>query len=122
MGPVGEERRQKVFQLVNLFRLSLDGKAKQMGLQAALGNKSLLLPSPSPIQAVLIPGNHQCIELCSRLHSSSFDVYPIRSPTVPKGQERVRIIIHSHNTEEEVERLVDALASEIFAMAMRSKI
>ena len=121
MGPVGEERRQKVFHLVNLFRLSLDGKAKQMGLQAALGNKSLLLPSPSPIQAVLIPGNRKCIELCSRLYSSNFDVYPIRSPTVPKGKERVRIIIHSHNTEEEVERLVDALTSEILAMTMRSK-
>lgn len=121
MGPVGEERRQKVFQLVNLFRLSLDDKAKQMGLQAALGNKSLLLPSPSPIQAVLIRGNRQCVELCSRLHSSSFDVYPIRSPTVPKGKERVRIIIHSHNTEEEVERLVVALTSEILAMTMRSK-
>jgi 8-amino-7-oxononanoate synthase len=48
-------------------------------------------------------------------------VYPIRSPTVPKGKERVRIIIHSHNTEEEVERLVDALTSEILAMTMRSK-
>ena len=122
MGPVGEERRHKVFRLVNLFRLSLDGKAKQIGLQAALGEKqSLLLPSPSPIQAVLIPGNRQCIELCSRLHSSNFDVYPIRSPTVPKGQERVRIIIHSHNTEEEVERLVDVLTSEMMAMTMRSK-
>ena len=121
MGPIGEERRRKVFRLVNLFRLSLDDKAKHLGLQAALGHSSLLLPSPSPIQAVLIQGNRQCIELCARLHSSNFDVYPIRSPTVPKGQERVRIIIHSHNTEEEVERLVDVLTREMLSMTMRSK-
>ena len=122
MGPVGEERRQKVFRLVRLFRLSLDDKAKQAGLRTTLDGKSLLLPSPSPIQAVLIPGNRQCIELCSRLHSSNFDVYPIRSPTVPKGQERVRIIIHSHNTEEEIEGLVDVLTCEILALARQSKL
>lgn len=123
MGPVGEERRQKVFRLVRLFRLSLDDKAKQKaGLRTTLDGKSLLLPSPSPIQAVLIPGNRQCIELCSRLHSSNFDVYPIRSPTVPKGQERVRIIIHSHNTEEEIEGLVDVLTCEILALARQSKL
>jgi len=122
MGPVGEERRQKVFRFVCLFRLLLDGKAKQVGLRTTLDGKPLLLPSPSPIQAVLIPGNRQCIELCSRLHSSSFDVYPIRSPTVPKGQERVRIIIHSHNTEDEIERLVDVLTGEMLAMARRSKL
>ncbi len=47
----------------------------------------------------------------------NFDVYPIRSPTVPKGKERIRIILHAHNKEEEVYALVKALLSS-FRRAM----
>jgi 8-amino-7-oxononanoate synthase len=37
-------------------------------------------------------------------------VIPIRSPTVPKGAERFRIVIHADNTRHQVDRLVDTLA------------
>eukprot|EP00956_Cyclotella_meneghiniana_P002826 scaffold3320_cov64-Cyclotella_meneghiniana.AAC.5 len=34
--------------------------------------------------------------------AGGLDVYPIRSPTVPKGEERIRIILHTHNTDDEI--------------------
>lgn len=64
----------------------------------------------SPIQGLLVPGNRECVELSQTLRKDSFDVYPIRSPTVPRGSERIRIIIHAHNTEAEIRGLINSLA------------
>ena len=36
-------------------------------------------------------------------------VFPIRSPTVPKGGERIQIIINAHNSKEEVLHLFNCL-------------
>jgi 8-amino-7-oxononanoate synthase len=69
--------------------------------------------SESPIQGVLTPGNRECVAVSRMLRNDGLDVYPIRTPTVPKGTERIRVIIHAHNTENEVRRLVDALAHAI---------
>ena len=105
MGNVGEDRRKKVFQLVRLFREKmLDGIDI---LKQEYSNSDFeLLPSPSPIQAIVVPGNEQCISVCQYLRNvGNLDVYPIRSPTVTKGKERIRIILHSHNTENEVNEL-----------------
>jgi 8-amino-7-oxononanoate synthase len=41
------------------------------------------------------------------------DVRPIVAPTVPAGKERIRICLHSYNTKDEVDRLVDALKKSI---------
>jgi 8-amino-7-oxononanoate synthase len=38
-----------------------------------------------------------------------FDVRPILYPTVPKGQERLRIVLHSFNTIDEVNLLLRLL-------------
>jgi 8-amino-7-oxononanoate synthase len=38
-------------------------------------------------------------------------VRPILSPTVPKGSERLRICLHTFNTQNEIEALADALKS-----------
>jgi 8-amino-7-oxononanoate synthase len=65
----------------------------------------------SPIQSVLVPGNEYCISVCNELRCAGIDVYPIRAPTVPKGTERIRVIMHAHNTVGEIENLVRALAS-----------
>lgn len=63
--------------------------------------------SPSPIQAIIIPGNAQVMAAAQHLQQRGMHVLPIRSPTVPKGTERLRIILHAHNTEAEVHRLMD---------------
>jgi 8-amino-7-oxononanoate synthase len=67
----------------------------------------------SPIQAVVIPGNEACTQVATGLRHRGFDVYPIRYPTVERGSERLRIVIHAHNTNAAIEALVEALADEI---------
>lgn len=65
-----------------------------------------------PIQSVLVEGgNSRCVDVCERLRERGLDVYPIRSPTVPKGTERIRVVIHAHNSAAEVLSLVQELAS-----------
>ena len=65
--------------------------------------KSRVLPSETPIQIVVIPGNEKVKNVANLLQQNNFDVRPILYPTVPKGEERLRIVLHSFNTIEEVE-------------------
>ncbi|KAI9247201.1 pyridoxal phosphate-dependent transferase [Phascolomyces articulosus] len=65
-----------------------------------------LLPSDSPIQGIVLNGNAPVRALAGYLNKRGFIVKPICSPTVPKGQERVRICLHGHNTAEQVDALV----------------
>lgn len=108
----GENRRSKVFYLVKLFR----EEAKKKNIP--------LLESPSPIQAVLTKtlasgsnsttsNNEACIHLAQILRQNGMHVYPIRYPTVKSGEERIRIILHSHNTEQDLIKLFDVL-NDIF--------
>ena len=120
MGTNGEKRRERVFQWVKLFR-----KEISHGLSTLhVSNRGVkLLPSPSPIQALIVPGNNDCIEVCKCLREvGGFNVYPIRSPTVPKGEERIRIILHSHNSEDEIRMLVKMVLVSIERCYARSKL
>lgn len=68
-----------------------------------------LIPSRSPIQMLLIPGNQQAKDAASDLQRQGFDIRPILSPTVQAGSERLRICLHNHNTFEEIETLAHYL-------------
>jgi len=46
------------------------------------------------------------------MQEKGFDVKPILSPTVPKGQERLRICLHSFNTKEQVDKLIVMITTE----------
>lgn len=70
------------------------------------------IPSYSPIQVIRIGGNSQTRQLAVHLQQSGFDVRPILSPTVPEGEERLRICLHSFNTEAEISRMVSAMSIE----------
>ncbi|KEP52045.1 8-amino-7-oxononanoate synthase [Rhizoctonia solani 123E] len=61
---------------------------------------------PTPIVPILTPYPRP---LAQHLREHGFLARPITHPTVPKGEERVRICLHAANTEEEVDGLVDAL-------------
>ena len=61
--------------------------------------------SESAIQGLIIPDNERLKKLSDSLQSQGIGVKPIFSPTVPKGQERLRICLHSFNTKEEIEKL-----------------
>ncbi|MCW8897166.1 MAG: pyridoxal phosphate-dependent aminotransferase family protein [Flavobacteriales bacterium] len=67
------------------------------------------LNSCSPIQCIIIPGNNEVKAMADKLQQNGFDVRPILSPTVPKGQERLRICLHSFNSKQEVDNLVNTL-------------
>ncbi|MEQ8924903.1 MAG: pyridoxal phosphate-dependent aminotransferase family protein [Fulvivirga sp.] len=75
-----------------------------------LKNKYARINSDHPIQTILISGNDHVKSLASSLQSSGFDIRPILSPTVKEGQERLRICLHSFNTEDEIKNLVTTLA------------
>lgn len=68
-----------------------------------------IIPGASPIQGVLVPGNEAVKQLAMRLNTAGFDVRPIMSPTVPRGSERLRIVIHSFNTVAQVDNLIALL-------------
>jgi 8-amino-7-oxononanoate synthase len=65
----------------------------------------MLLPSP------IIPLITSSPRPLSRfLGEKGFLVRPITYPTVPKGQERVRVCLHAGNTEDEVRRLSEVVS------------
>ena len=66
----------------------------------------------SPIQSVIIGGNAATRNLAHTIQGKGFDVRPILSPTVPEGTERLRVCLHSYNTEEEISRLTQILANQ----------
>ncbi|QHV98574.1 aminotransferase class I/II-fold pyridoxal phosphate-dependent enzyme [Spirosoma endbachense] len=69
--------------------------------------------SSSPIQGLIVPGNDYARHIASEAQRARFDVRAILSPTVPVGQERLRICIHLFNTTEEIDRLVSAFQSAL---------
>lgn len=120
IGSSGEDRRLRVFALVKLFRLVVSSM-----LSDGRDRKIRLCPSDSPIQALLVPGNDKCIEFSSIMkHEFGILLYPIRAPTVPSGQERVRIILHSHNTANELRHLGKCMGKtlQIMERTMKSRL
>jgi 8-amino-7-oxononanoate synthase len=110
-----EERRQQVFALVRLFRELVESMLRNV----AVSSNIVLYPSNSPIQALLVPGNDACIQFCSTMHQKyGLLLYPIRAPTVPRGQERVRIILHAHNTRSQVTHLVECMGKTLRQMGL----
>lgn len=79
-----------------------------------LGMKPLFVRSKSAIQCAVIPGNEKVKNSASALQKLGFNVKAILSPTVPEGQERLRICLHSYNTETEIMNLLKALSDLIF--------
>ncbi|HTA26440.1 MAG TPA: 8-amino-7-oxononanoate synthase [Bacteroidia bacterium] len=69
------------------------------------------LDSISAIQSLIVPGNIEVRELCSKIQERDMDVRPILSPTVQKGKERIRVCLHAYNTIEEIDLLFETIAN-----------
>lgn len=93
--PAMQAQRQYLNELINSFQ------------SAAIPLEKLV--SDTPIQAVVIPGNEAVRSLAAHLQASGIDVRPILYPTVPRGLERLRIVLHAFNSSDELERLVKCL-------------
>jgi 8-amino-7-oxononanoate synthase len=68
------------------------------------------IKSKSQIQGIIIPENERIKKIARDLQQQDFDVRPIVSPTVAKGSERLRICIHTYNSEEEIGQLVNYIS------------
>lgn len=92
----------KINNLINLFKLKVD----EMNVHG-------FTESSSPIQSLIIKGNDAVKAMALGIQGDGFDVRPILSPTVPKGKERIRICLHTFNTENEIISLVSSLAKNV---------
>lgn len=101
------------------FLESGQGKQRQVTLRKNIddfkslvrdfGLQDLFLSSDSAIQIALVSGNSRAKNLANALIENGFDVRAILSPTVPLGNERLRICLHAFNTKEELQGLVSLL-------------
>lgn len=90
-----DKEREQLQQLIARFREASPGFDRPDSL--------------TPIQAVIVPGNTEVKKLSQQLQENELDVRPILYPTVPKGSERLRIVLHSFNTMDEVDQLIHCL-------------
>lgn len=63
----------------------------------------------SPVQAIIIPDNRKLKMVQDSLSEKGFLTYAVYSPTVREGSERLRICLHSFNTEEEIVKLTGVI-------------
>ena len=68
-----------------------------------------LLPSNTPIQALIIGGNEQTLHVSAALSAMGIEVPAIRPPTVAPGTARLRVSLSAAHSEADVAKLVDAL-------------
>jgi len=102
-----EKEKNTLLQLrenINFFN-----QEKQM-----MGLKPLFVRSKSAIQCAIIPGNEKVKNIALKLQENGFDVKAILSPTVPEGQERLRICLHSYNSKVEISSLLSSLSNCVF--------
>ncbi len=85
---------------VSLFRSEVSGK---------LTGPVYILPSETPIQALIVPGNAEAKQASQSLIDQGLDVRPILYPSVAKGMERLRISLHAFNRDSQIQKLVGAM-------------
>ncbi|MCT4697703.1 aminotransferase class I/II-fold pyridoxal phosphate-dependent enzyme [Tenacibaculum haliotis] len=68
------------------------------------------IKSNSAIHCCIIPGNEKVKSVAKNLKEKGFDVKPILSPTVTKGEERLRFCLHSYNSKQEITNILEHLA------------
>ncbi len=99
----------------NFYRLlpQMDEERKQLAANIELFKQSFIsfekLNSATAVQGVLCPGNDAAKSLAYALQQNDIDVRPVLYPTVPKGKERLRIIVHSFNKATEIQQLIQLL-------------
>ena len=67
------------------------------------------IESTSAIQCIIVEGNEMVERKALSLQKKGFQIKAIKSPTVPKGKERIRICLHAFNSDEEIKKLCDNL-------------
>ncbi|MBW2960353.1 aminotransferase class I/II-fold pyridoxal phosphate-dependent enzyme [Mesonia aestuariivivens] len=94
---------KKLHQNIDFFKQQL----KELKLE------SNFIQSNSAIQCSVISGNDRVKQIANTLQEQHFLVKPILSPTVKKGQERLRFCLHSYNTSAEITSVLQCLKNEL---------
>jgi len=97
--PTMHKERKHLQNLINLFQSSNIAYEK--------------LPSQTPIQVVMVPGNTAARNVANALQEAGLDVRAILYPTVPKEKERLRIVLHTFNTEDELASIINVLKEKL---------
>lgn len=90
-------RRERLAMLIDQLRQGCDGLPWR------------LMPSPTPIQPLLVGSSEAALALADGLRRQGIWVPAIRPPTVPDGQARLRISLSAAHTPDDVARLLAAL-------------
>ena len=88
------QRRKKLLESSRYFRAGL----KKIGLEAK---------GDSQIVPVIIGDSLKCVESAGRLREKGYWVLPIRPPTVPQGEARIRFSLTFYHTKEILQKLID---------------
>lgn len=91
------ERRKKLFNLSTYFYDQL----KTLGFNVG--------SSPSHIIPVVVGDNEKVIKLAEKLKKEGIFVKAIRTPTVPKGTERLRFSLTSEHTKDDIDKAINVL-------------
>jgi 8-amino-7-oxononanoate synthase len=92
-------RRERLRTLIARLRTG----ATQLGLPLA--------NSPTPIQPLMAGTTSRALAWSQALESAGILVTPIRPPTVPEGKARLRITLSAAHGEDDVDRLLESLAT-----------
>ncbi|MEZ5008916.1 MAG: pyridoxal phosphate-dependent aminotransferase family protein [Chitinophagales bacterium] len=87
----------RLFKLINYFKLVFQAQ------------KSIKIIGEGPIFGLQIGNPERTRAVAKILNEHGFDIRPIVYPTVARGSERLRICLHSYNTESEIDLLSEVL-------------
>jgi 8-amino-7-oxononanoate synthase len=88
------EQKAKLLTNIDFFRI----------FSSALGLP--ISPSNSAIQPLIIGDSEKALLISQKLFYQGFYVSAIRTPTVPKGTERLRITLNANHTQSQIEQLL----------------
>jgi 8-amino-7-oxononanoate synthase len=90
--------RNNLFELINYFQTAVR-QAENISF----------IESYSPIQGIILADNFKAKALANHLNEKGFFIKAILSPSVSKGTERLRICLHSFNSKEQIDVLLNEI-------------
>jgi 8-amino-7-oxononanoate synthase len=99
--PTMQVERQQLFALSDSLKIKLNVVP---GLHVPAASHII-----HPVFFTATPGPAHAHAVANAAQQAGFDVRPIVAPTVPAGTERLRLIVHSYNTEAEIDGLAAVL-------------
>ncbi len=92
-----------------LLKEAKEHQQRLKSLTAYFCKRARLKETHSPIQPLYISGIEKLRSLSKKLKEKGLDIRAIVPPTAPRGKECLRVVLHSFNQEEEIDRLVEVL-------------